>query len=194
MEAGGAGLDMRMRQRLCSNHCFFPASFFLLVICAFSLTACTPFSQQKQAQPPRSHAGDSLASFNEVRTPPSQVESRDSSKTLEPPSVVGLATGTEKPPTPDQLNAQLQNGAHDWFYGKGFGRTILNVGAIVLFPPYAIYVLGNAGLQMAGVDPLYMSDALPSGARKGVNEAYDIVTSAPGKLNARVAGEEFCDK
>ena len=108
-------------------------------------------------------------------------------------SLGGLASGQTKPPTPEELQPQLESATHKWFYGPGVGRTALNIGTIVLFPPYALYLLGNAGLNMAGFPQIHVTDALPPEPRDAVNGVYDDVTSAPGRLNAFIAGEEFQD-
>ena len=68
---------------------------------------------------------------------------------------------------------------------------MLNVGTVVLFPPYALYLLGNAGVAFAGYEPMYVTDALPEPARKEVLGLYNGVTGVPGRLNALVAGERF---
>ncbi len=68
-----------------------------------------------------------------------------------------------------------------------------NVGTVVVFPPYALYLLGNAGLALAGYEPLYVTDALPGEARDAALTVYDGITSVPGRIAAGVAGEEFSE-
>ena len=51
---------------------------------------------------------------------------------------------------------------------------------------------GNAGIALAGYDPLYVTDALPDSARTGVLSAYNEVTSVPGRINAAMMREKFC--
>ena len=80
----------------------------------------------------------------------------------------------------------------DWIFGGGLGRTAVNIGTVIVFPPYAIYMFGNAGIALAGYDPLYVTDALPEKARTGVLSAYDEVTSLPGRMNAAVMRQKFC--
>lgn len=93
---------------------------------------------------------------------------------------------------------ELQDNNHfsdtflDWMLGGGIGRTALNVTTVVVFPPFALYLLGNAGIALAGYDPLYVTDALPDSARTGVLSAYNEVTSVPGRINAAVMREKFC--
>lgn len=108
-----------------------------------------------------------------------------------PPDVKGLATGEVKPPSPEEAAELLEKEGGNWFYGPGLGSTMLNVGACVLFPPYALYLLMNYGLEASGYEPLYVTDALPEGPRDGVKEVYREVTSVPGKVTSAVAGEEF---
>ena len=109
-----------------------------------------------------------------------------------PPSFKQItAAAAERPPTSDELSQQLAVAGHRWFYGQGIGTTMLNVGTVVLFPPYALYLLGNAGVAFAGYEPLYVTDALPEPAKKEVLGLYNGVTGVPGRLNALVAGERF---
>ena len=112
---------------------------------------------------------------------------------LKPVSIPDLANGTTAPPTPEEANRKLAQFGHDWFYGGGFGRTALNVGTVVLFPPYAIYLVGNACLQLADREPLYITDALPDAPREGVLKIYNEFTSVPGRIAAGVGGEEFVE-
>lgn len=62
---------------------------------------------------------------------------------------------------------------------------------MVVFPPYIAYLLGNAGLALAGYEPLYVTNLLPNTPRGYVLTVYDGVTSVPGRFNAAVAGEEY---
>lgn len=97
----------------------------------------------------------------------------------------------QKPLKPEQAQEVLEETGKNWLYGQGLGSTILNVGAVVLFPPYALYLVGNGILSVSGYEPLYVTDALPETAREGYNEVYDGVTSVPGKLAAAAADEKF---
>ncbi len=96
---------------------------------------------------------------------------------------------------PEELNQDTSGFSDtllDWVFGGGLGRTALNIGTVVVFPPYAFYMLGNAGIALAGYDPLYVTDALPGPARDGVLGVYNEVTSLPGRINAAVLREHFC--
>ena len=93
--------------------------------------------------------------------------------------------------THEKLEDGFANGISRWFYGQGLGVTTLNIGTAVVFPPYALYLLGNAGLQLAGYDPLYVTDALPEKPREGVMTIYNAVTSTPGQITSTIAGAEF---
>lgn len=80
-----------------------------------------------------------------------------------------------------------------WLYGHGMGRSMLNIGTVIIFPPYAIYLLGNAGLQLAGYDQLHLSSLLPVPAEEIFSGAYNGLTSVPGRISANIAGREFDD-
>jgi hypothetical protein len=109
----------------------------------------------------------------------------------EPPNLLGLAKGEVVPPNPDEAQELLEQEGAEWFYGRGLGATLLNVGAIIIFPPYGLYLLFNAGMKMAGEEPVYISDALPGEARERVAAVYDEVVGVPGKITSTLANEEF---
>lgn len=105
-----------------------------------------------------------------------------------------ILQATQKPLSPDAATSVFSEMGENWLYGPGLGQTALNVGAMVVFPPYAIYVLGNSVLSMSGYEPLYVTDLLPDGERDEVNLMYDEVTTAPGRVSAALAGKEFRSK
>lgn len=98
---------------------------------------------------------------------------------------------TEKPMPPDQAQELLGEMGSNWLYGQGVGQTVLNAGAIYVFPPYGLYVLGNSLLSFTGYEPLYVSNLLPDEEKKQFNVFYDNLTSAPGRVNAAIAGKEY---
>ncbi len=128
----------------------------------------------------------------DVESPPPApaARARPREDILRPPSLRALASGAESPPSPEEVSERLSNAAEGWFYGPGLGTAMLNVGIVVLFPPYILYLVGNAGLSLAGYEPLYPSDTLPGGAREEVLDAYNSVVSVPGDITSAIAGRE----
>ena len=108
-----------------------------------------------------------------------------------PPSLKEIAARAERDAEAGDPNAALREFGHRWFYGHGLGRTIANVGTTVAFPPYAIYILGNAGLSLAGYEQLWVTSALPEPVKRYTLLVYDGITSVPGRIAAAVSGEEF---
>ena len=100
----------------------------------------------------------------------------------------------QKPLPPEEAQALLGEVGRNWWYGQGLGETAVEAGGIVLFPPYALYVLGNAALSVSGYEPIYITDALPEEDKVSYDKMYDTLTSVPGKVNADVAGERFVTK
>lgn len=96
-----------------------------------------------------------------------------------------------KPLPPEKTEELLSETGSNWLYGQGFGETVLTAGTIFAFPPYAIYVVGNGILSLAGYKQVRISDALPEEERTAWNDTYDTVTSGPGRLSAAIAGKEF---
>ena len=109
------------------------------------------------------------------------------------PDVVAAAVEGE-PLSPEETKELLSETAGNWFYGQGLGDSTLKVGTAVVFPPYALVLLGNAGLTLAGYEAVGVSNFLPEGSREGWQEFYDTVTSVPGQTTARVANKEFRDQ
>lgn len=78
-----------------------------------------------------------------------------------------------------------------WLYGPGMGKTLLNIGTTVVFPPYGLYLLANAGLSLSGYQPIKPIEAIPEGPKEVINEAFDDIVSVPGKISAIVANREY---
>lgn len=97
----------------------------------------------------------------------------------------------KRPLTPNETNELAGEVGGNWLYGQGFGEAVTAVGGVVLFPPYAIYLLGNGIISLSGYEPLYVTNLLPEEPRDGYNQFYDTVTSGPGRLSAGIAGEEY---
>lgn len=108
-----------------------------------------------------------------------------------PPSLPALAKGETPPPSFSEVGQGLQEAGESWFFGSGIGRTAVNVGTVVAFPPYGLYLLGNAGLQLCGFQALYVTDALPTEVRQPVLTVYDGITSVPGRVNALMFNRDF---
>lgn len=104
------------------------------------------------------------------------------------PSVISI---TQKPMPPEEAKALLEDVGSNFAYGYGLGETLLTIGSVVVFPPYAVVVVGNAALSLSGYEPITVSGTLPGEAGKAWGETYDDITGGPGKVTAAVAGEEF---
>jgi len=112
----------------------------------------------------------------------------------EDPQMKLASQSIQKPLPPEKTKELLEKVGGNFVYGQGLGETALTVGTIFAFPPYAIYVLGNGALSVAGYKPLHITNALPDDARDGWNNVYDSITGAPGHLSAAVAGKEYRQK
>lgn len=107
------------------------------------------------------------------------------------PSIPKLASGEIQPLALEESKTEFARAGHEWLYGHGIGRTMLNVAGVVVFPPYLLYLLGNAGLELAGVGAVSPSDVLDDKPREHVEQFYGEVTSVPGRIAAGVAGVKF---
>lgn len=104
---------------------------------------------------------------------------------------VGIEKAIQKPLPPEKTQELLAKTGENWLFGQGFGETLLTAGTIFAFPPYAIYVVGNGALSLAGYERIAIVDALPEESKESVNSVYDAITEAPGRVSATIAGEEF---
>lgn len=105
-----------------------------------------------------------------------------------------MSRAIDEPLSPEETEGLLGEVGTNWFYGQGLGETALTAGTIFLFPPYAIYVAGNAILNVSGYEEIRVTDALPEEGKESWNAVYEGVTSVPGRVTAGVSGEEFRDK
>ena len=102
-----------------------------------------------------------------------------------------IVRATQKPMPPEKTKKLLNEVGSNWLYGQGMGETALNIGTAVIFPPYLIYLVGNAALSLSGYEPITVSRMLPEKAGDEWRETYDSVTAGPGKMAAAMAGEEY---
>ncbi|MCC6219989.1 MAG: hypothetical protein IT291_01975 [Deltaproteobacteria bacterium] len=157
---------------------------FLWVLSLLFCNACASMlGDISSAAPARSGSASRGRNFSEAHSRTDEIE-----KTAFP-TLSGLASGKEQPLEPDELSEVLRDSGERWFYGDGIGKTMMNVGAIAIWPPYAIYVVGNAAISMAGYEPVHITSALPEPAREEVLSVYDSVTAVPGKINSAIAKE-----
>lgn len=112
-------------------------------------------------------------------------------KKEEAPNSPSLQAVASKPLPPEQAQSVMSEAGQNWLYGQGFGATAVNVGGIVLFPPYAVYVLGNALIGAAGYEELYVTKLLPKEDEDHYNAFYGSVVSVPGRVAASMAGKEY---
>jgi len=96
-----------------------------------------------------------------------------------------------KPMPPEKAKEVLSEVGKNFAHGPGLGDTALNIGTAVVFPPYAIYLLGNAVLSLSGYEPVTVSSLLPPEDGKAWSESYDSIVSGPGKVIAAMSGHEY---
>ena len=95
------------------------------------------------------------------------------------------------PLEPEETKTLLKEVGNNWLYGHGLGSTVLNVGAITIFPPYAVYIVGNTLISAAGYQPLEVTSLLPEEEKKDWDSLYDTFTSGPGRVAAAIGEKEF---
>jgi hypothetical protein len=100
-------------------------------------------------------------------------------------SVVG------KPMSNEQAKEALSEIGGNFAYGPGLGNAAVQVGTVVVFPPYALYLLGNAVLSLSGYEPVTVASILPEKQGKAWSRTYDSAVSGPGKVVAAMAGHEY---
>lgn len=110
------------------------------------------------------------------------------------PNISFFKSAIEQPLSPENTEELLSEVGSNWLYGQGLGESALTIGTIAVFPPYALWVVGNAALQLSGEEPLEVSSMLPGESGEIWRSTYDGITSLPGHTSAVVAGEEFRSK
>ena len=97
----------------------------------------------------------------------------------------------KRPLTPQESEQLAGEVGGNFLYGQGFGEALISLGGIILWPPYALYALGNAGISLAGYQPLYVTNLLPEPVKSSYDTGYDVVSSGPGRFSAAIGKEEF---
>lgn len=105
-----------------------------------------------------------------------------------------LKSLSANPLTPDESEELLEEVGRNFVYGDGMGCSMLSLGTIAVFPPYAALLLGNAALSLNGYEELWPSDLLPEADKKEWQSAYSGLCSVPGRISADLAGEEYRDE
>ena len=96
-----------------------------------------------------------------------------------------------KPLTPEESKEMLGTLGEDYIYGPGLGETALAAGGVILFPPYALVLLGNAALSLSGYDTIGVGTLLPEKEEKAWDSMYDGVVSVPGRVTSGIADTPY---
>jgi hypothetical protein len=78
--------------------------------------------------------------------------------------------GKEMPP--EKAKEVLGEVGSNFAYGPGLGDAAVNLGAVVVFPPYIIYLLGNTALSLSGYEPVTVSSVLPEEQGRAWSEGW----------------------
>jgi hypothetical protein len=108
-----------------------------------------------------------------------------------PTSQVDEMSAVGKPMSSEQAKAVLGEVGSNFAYGPGLGDAAVNLGAVIVFPPYILYLLGNTALSLSGYEPVTVSSILPEEEGKAWSNGYDTVVSGPGRVVAAAAGREY---
>jgi hypothetical protein len=108
-----------------------------------------------------------------------------------PKAQVDEMSAVGKPMSPEQAKGVLGEVGSNFAYGPGIGDAAVNLGAVIVFPPYILYLLGNTALSLTGYEPVTVSSLLPEEEGKAWSNGYDTVVSGPGRFVAAAAGREY---
>jgi hypothetical protein len=92
---------------------------------------------------------------------------------------------------PEQAKEVLQELGSNFAYGPGLGDAAVNLGAVVLFPPFGLYLVGNAVLSLSGYEPITVASLLPAEDGAAWSQTYDEAVSGPGRVVAALSGREY---
>lgn len=107
-----------------------------------------------------------------------------------PPAKIDEMSLVGKEIPPEKAEEILGEVGDSFVYGPSLGETVTNVGVAIAFPPYALYLLGNAILSLSGYEPVTISSMLPEEEGKNWSNTVDTVMSGPGRMVAAMAGHE----
>ncbi len=93
--------------------------------------------------------------------------------------------------TPEETEQAMNDIGNSWLYGDGLGNSMLQVGATVAFPPYALVLLGNLALTASGEEPIGVGAFLEPEDKEEWKTTYSQMVSGPGRMAAAVSGEEY---
>ena len=100
-------------------------------------------------------------------------------------------SAVSQPMSTEQAKQVLGEVGGNFAYGPGIGDAAVNLGAVIVFPPYILYLLGNTALSLTGYEPVTVSSLLPEEQGKAWSNGYDTVVSGPGRVVAAAAGREY---
>lgn len=98
------------------------------------------------------------------------------------------------PATSEQLELTgdlLQSASGNWLYGPGLGQTMMNMGAVAIYPPYVAVVVSNLALDLAGYDTIGLGLLLQDDSEEKWDTAYDTFISGPGRVSSLMAGTPY---
>jgi hypothetical protein len=108
-----------------------------------------------------------------------------------PKSQQSEIAAVSQPMSSEKAKAVLGEVGGNFAYGPGLGDAAVNLGAVIVFPPYILYLLGNTALSLSGYEPVTVSSVLPEEQGKAWSNGYDTVVSGPGRMVAAASGREY---
>jgi hypothetical protein len=96
-----------------------------------------------------------------------------------------------EPLSPKETGEVVDTALTNFFYGPGLGETALDVTGAMLFPPYALVLIGQTLVRVAGYESPRLIEMFPEEQQQSYDETMDMVYSGPGRLVSAAAGEEY---
>lgn len=96
-----------------------------------------------------------------------------------------------EPLSPEETGEVVDTALTNFFYGPGLGETALDVTGAMLFPPYAMVLIGQTLVRLAGYESPRFIEMFPEEQQQAYDDTMDTVYSGPGRLVSAAAGEEY---
>jgi hypothetical protein len=96
-----------------------------------------------------------------------------------------------EPLSPKETGEVVDTALTNFFYGPGLGETALDVTGVMLFPPYAMVLIGQTLVRLAGYESPRFIEMFPQEQQQAYDKTMDTVYSGPGRLVSAAAGEEY---
>ena len=182
--------------------------FFLFIFCLSSCVAqFNPHFNHQQESSQRDRVSSDLttprffadtshynANYNTQKQNENRLFTQTSASGSDDVLVQKLKRISEQPLSGEETAEVMKEVTGNFLLGPGLGETAIDIAGIAAFPPYAIALLGNSLLSLAGYEQISIKKVMDNETREGYGETADVIYSAPAKLLSFITGNDYRDR